>query len=295
MNIDIGENIKTQAQTLLEKGEVRCFIGFEKGQFPFHSPPAFIDKAEQAGQLVWDDFCIANLSKYLINFSHLEGKIGLVVKGCDSRGIIRLIQDNQVSREKLVIIGVPCRGMKDASRAAAGMEEITTLPLAEKCTGCLYPNPIVYDVLIGEKVDASPKQRFKRVEEIEKLGLDEKYAYWSKEFARCIRCYACRNICPACNCRSCYLDQHRVNWNGKAVDVAENVNFNLTRAIHVAGRCIECGECERACPVGVPIMAVNRKIIRDINSLFGSYEAGVDLEDKPPLDWYRAEDPDGFR
>lgn len=278
----------------MEKGEVRCFIGFEKGQLPFHSPLAFIDKAEQAERLIWDDFCIANLSKYLLNLSHPEGKIGLVVKGCDSRGIIRLIQDNQVNREKLVIIGVPCRGMKDAS-LASGMEEITRLPLAEKCSGCLFPNPLVYDVLIGEKVEANPKQRFKRVEEIEKLNLDEKHAYWSEEFSRCIRCYACRNICPACSCRSCYLDQHRVNWNGKAVNAAENVNFNLTRAIHVAGRCIECGECERVCPVGVPIMAVNRKIIRDINSLFGSYDAGVELEEKPPLGWYRADDPDGFR
>lgn len=288
--MNTGEIIRKKAESLLTKGEVRCFIGFGKGQLPVHSPPLFIDKGEEAGQLIWDDFCIANLAIYLLNISHEEGKVGVVLKGCDSRGVMRLIQDNQLERDKIVIIGVPCRGMKDAS-GLTGMEEKSTLPLAEKCVSCHYPNPLLYDFLAAEEVEANPKQRFKQVEQIEKLNYQDKYAFWKEHFSRCIRCYACRNICPACSCRKCYLEQHRVDWHGKAVDLGENVNFNLTRAMHVAGRCVECGECERACPVGIPIMAINRKIIREIGDLFGGYDAGVELERKAPLDCYDAEDP----
>ena len=287
------EIIRKQAETLLTKGEISCFIGFGKGQLPHHSPPLFIDKAQDATQLIWDEYCIANLAKYLLNFSHQEGKIGLVVKGCDSRGVLRLIQDKQLTREKLLLIGVPCRGMKDVS-GLTDLSQTAGLPLAAKCLACLYPNPVIYDILAAAELEPSAADRFKDVDEIEKLDIPQRHAFWQEQFSRCIRCYACRNICPACSCRQCYLEVPRVDWHGKAVDPGENVNFNLTRAMHVAGRCIECGECERACPVGIPIMAINKKIIREIGDLFGSYDAGVELAQKPPLSCCRADDPDTF-
>ncbi|RJX29667.1 MAG: 4Fe-4S ferredoxin [Dethiobacter sp.] len=291
----IEEMIKKQVYDLLEKEEIKCFIGFEKGQLPFYSPPAFITEAGQIERLIWDDFCGANLSKYLLNAVVKPGeKIGLAAKGCDSRGILRLIQDNQVKRENLIILGVPCRGMKDVSNLTVE-DNFNQLPTMEKCLACTNPNPVIYDFLLDEKVEANPQKRFLKVEEVEKLTLDDKYAFWSGEFEKCIRCYACRNICPACNCRSCYLEQHRVGWHGKAVELAENANYILTRAIHVAGRCIECGECERVCPAELSLSTINKKIIKDINSLFGEYNAGVNLEDKQPLCYYHSDDPDEFR
>lgn len=291
----IEEMIKKQAYELLEKNEIKCFIGYEKGQLPYHSPPAFIEEAEQVIRLVWDDFCTANLSIYLLNtVAGPEEKIGLVAKGCDSRGILRLIQDNQVNRDHLIILGVSCSGMKDASNNAAE-DGIDQLPKMEKCLACTHPNPVIYDFLIGDRVEANPQKLFDEVEEIEKLTIDDKYSYWSKEFENCIRCYACRNVCPACSCRSCYLEQHRVGWHGKSVEISENAKYILTRAMHVAGRCIECGECQRACPGDLSLMTINKKIIKDVNSLFGQYSAGVNLEEKQPLCNYHSADPDDFR
>lgn len=282
---DITAKMRETAKDLLEKGEIKYVIGWEKGRFPQQSPPAFITSADDVNRLVWDDYCLAGTAKYLLDDKFPEGKIGLFVRGCDSRAVNRLIQDNQVKRENLYIIGIPCAGKKDPDTG----EE------AKKCRECTHPNPVVFDVLIGEKVPERDKpERFDSVNELEKMTPDEKYAYWAKQFDKCIRCYACRNVCSACNCRECYVDQYKVGWQGKQNNRAENQVFGLTRAMHIADRCIECGECERVCPMGLPLMELNRKLIKDLNDLFGPYESGVDLEVKPPLGLYKEDDPDKF-
>ncbi len=277
------EELRQKAKELLEKGEVRYIIGWGKGRF-HHRPPIFIYQAEDVDKLVWDEYCVANLGKYLLDDKFPEGKIGICVRGCDSRAVVRLVQDKQVKREDVCLIGLPCTGKVDQE----GRELV-------KCRDCMHRNPPVYDIVLGEPVEEKGNpDRFKRVEELEKLSSDEKYEYWSNVFDKCIRCYACRNVCPACNCRECFVDQYRVGWQGKQKNCMQNQIFGLTRAYHIADRCIECGECERVCPVGLPLMELNRKLIKDLNSLFGPYEAGVNPDVKPPLGEYRLEDPEEY-
>ncbi|WP_089609931.1 4Fe-4S dicluster domain-containing protein [Dehalobacterium formicoaceticum] len=282
---DIQAKMQETAKDLLEKGEIKYVIGWEKGRFPNQSPPAFITSPEDANRLAWDDYCLAGTSKYLLDDKFPEGKIGVFVRGCDSRGVNRLIQDNQVKRENVYLIGIPCAGKKDPD----------TGEMAKKCRECTHPNPVVFDVLLGEKVPETDKpERFNDVIALEQKSPDEKYEYWAKQFDKCIRCYACRNVCPACNCRECFVDQYQVGWQGKQNNRAENQVFGLTRAYHIADRCVECGECERVCPMGLPLMELNRKLIKDLNELFGPYESGVDLEVKPPLGFYKNDDPDEY-
>jgi L-lactate utilization protein LutB len=107
---------------------------------------------------------------------------------------------------------------------------------------------------------------------------------------RCIRCYACRNACPMCVCRDhCIADTRDPHWLSQETDVQQKWMFQLIHAMHLAGRCTECGECERACPMNIPILSLRQKLNREIKELF-DYEAGVDPEGVPPLLTFKVEE-----
>jgi len=275
---DIQTALRDTVRRLLEDGTVGYVIGWEATRFDDRTRPAFISKPEDADRLVWNKYCINSLAKYALDDRYPDKKIGICVRGCDSRAIVRLIADKQLERENLYLIGLPCDGKMN-----------------EVCKSCGHKNPVIYDELIGEPVPESPSaDRFAEIEEMEKMTPEERYAFWAAQFDKCIRCYACRNICPACNCRECYVDQYRVGWQGKQNNRAQSQVYGLTRAYHVGDRCIECGECERVCPMNIPIMRQTKKILKDINELFGPYECGLPNDRTPVLGEYDLNDPDDF-
>lgn len=291
---DIQSEMRAVAKELLESGEATVVIGWEKGTMPYNSTPVMIRSAAEVDKLIWDEYCQQNLSTYLIDFIYTEDKVAIFAKGCDTRAYNRLIQDKRITADKCIIIGVPCSGMKNA-KAAARLPEGAEVPMANACKECRYPNPVVFDRKIGQ--DVTPwctEKNFADVEAIEAMGQDEKAAFWQSQYSKCIRCYACRNICPACNCTSCIFDQSASGWQSKDINASENEFYGVTRAFHVAGRCIECGQCEMVCPSDIPIMLMNKKFIKDIDTLFGVYEAGIETEGPTPLSHYEVSDPEEF-
>lgn len=298
---EITMKIREIAKELLESKKVDMVLGWEKGDEPFVSAPVVIRDPGEVERLVFDDYCIHNLGNYLLDYRDGEERIAVIAKGCDSRGLVRLIQDKQFARERLYIIGVNCPGIKDPleqARIASGMgKDKEGAKEAAKCRTCQNPNPVIYDVVLGEP--QSPKGEvdvFAKVKEIEAMSSDERYQFFAQELSKCIRCYACRNVCVACSCRTCIFDETRPQWVGRASDTVNNMLYHIVRAMHVAGRCVECGECERVCPVGIPLMLLNLKLVKDVDAFFGPYRAGMSLEDDaaPPLSRYRVEDPDAF-
>ena len=275
---DMQQTLRLRVQELLESGDVKYVIGWEATRTDSKTRTAFIRSPQDSNRLVWNSNCVTSTSKYLLDDRWSEGKIGVCVRGCDSRAVNRMLADKQIQRENLYLIGLPCDGKNN--------------PV---CDRCAHKNPLIFDELIGDPVEDKPSPlRFADVELTEHAPLEERREYWEKQFEKCIRCYACRNVCPACNCRECFADQYRTGWQGKQMNTAQNMNFGLTRAYHVGDRCIECGECERVCPMNLTIMRQPGKILKDINSLFGSYECGLSPEEVTALGEYNLADADEF-
>ncbi|TEU03915.1 MAG: dehydrogenase [Dehalococcoidia bacterium] len=316
-----SEEVQTSVKKLFEDGSIGHFIGYETGSDSLHVTPCFLKSGQAASRLVWNPLCANNLSKYLLDFKNVEGKVGIMVKGCDSRSVVELLKENQIDRDKVFIVGVPCSGIVDREKLlevlgispgeVVAVEDdgdafLVTIKggtqrvdkekvLRGECLVCKYPTPLVYDVLLGEAVSSLPwvGDDYSLIKEQEALSSEEKALHWNREFSQCIRCYACRNICPVCTCTECIFDKKAPRWISKANDVSENLVYHLVRAFHVAGRCIDCGECERACPMNIPLRSLNKKVEKDLLELF-DYTAGIDVEQQPPLTTYQLGDLDEF-
>ena len=308
------DKIKEISRRLLKEAKVDMVIGFRKGTVVMMNEPCFVKAAEDIDNLVWDSNCGINLANYLTNRTE---KIGIVAKGCDSRNIVTHIIENKIKREQVVIIGVPCKGMIDRHKIEAMAEgEIKEVietddtiqikgdgfektldkqkVLQQNCAICIHRNPVIYDELVADEVkEQEDVDRYADVRDIETMSPDDKWDFFEDLLSTCIRCYACRNACPLCYCPTCFVDESRPQWVGKSQDPTDVRTFHFLRAYHCAGRCTDCGACERACPMGIKVRLLTKKLEKDCLELFG-WEAGMTLEKRPPLDTYRPNDPDEF-
>jgi len=309
-----GIQIKEIAKRLLKEGKVESVIGFKKGSIPMINEPCIIKNPEDTEILVWDSNCRINLANYLAGRTE---KIGIFAKGCDSRNIVNHIIENKIKREQLVIIGVPCTGMidrvkiidavgtqitevieKDGKITATGNNcEKTWVKkdiLQNNCALCIHRNPVIYDELVGELVEEQKDiNRYEDIDKVEKMDAPEKYEFFTRLLEKCTRCYACRNACPLCYCPTCFVDESQPQWVGKSQDPVDTRTYHLLRSYHCAGRCTDCGACESACPQNIEVRYFTRKLEKDCFELYG-WEAGLTIDQRPPLDTFNANDPDAF-
>ena len=308
-----------RVKELLADGTVARVIGWKAGDMSWNPEPAYFETEDSLKDFVYDGFCGANLSKYMIEASKLEGKTLVFLKPCDTYSFNQLLKEHRVDREKSYIIGVGCRGKLNVENIRAmGIKGITDIDGAQienesdeltvktlygekmvaykdamlaRCHVCKGKEHKIYDELIGESRETKDADRFAEVEMIESMTPEERFAFFQKELSKCIRCNACRNVCPACSCRKCVFDSTKFDSAQKAnSDSFEEKMFHIIRAFHVAGRCTDCGECSRVCPQGIPLHLFNRKFIKDIDAFYGEYQAGEDADSKGPLTSYTFED-----
>ena len=303
------EQLIKRAKELLADGTVQKVVGWQKGLFDEDVTPAVFASAEELDKgFVFNKYCAANLSKYLVKITREieikksttrmnntmakqrdpnaqdapipQERVLVFLKPNDTYSFTELLKENRITRDDVYAIGVPCQD---------------TLEGGSVCANCTNKKPVSCDELIGVEAEAPAVEsdRMDQVAKLEAMTADERYEFWQNEFSRCIRCNACRNVCPACTCEKCVFDNNALYTSQKVAETSfEESLFHIIRAWHVAGRCTDCGECSRVCPQGIPLHLLNRKFIKDINEIYGEYQAGSDLETRPPMLTFKEEDPE---
>lgn len=311
------EVLVSKASELLKNGTVDRVLGWKAGEFDYDITPAVFHTGEELEQdFVWNDFCGANFSKYLVSETgKSENKILVFLKPCDTYSFNQLLTEHRFDREKVYAVGVGCNGMLDVAKLRSSADGIlsvntedpdkvavetlydgtVTLDRAEllpdRCVNCKSRKHVAYDELLGSDGEVLDCHRFDEVEQIEHMTPDERYAFWQGELSRCIRCNACRDVCPACTCEKCVFDNPQSGVENKAPATSfEEQMFHIIRAFHVAGRCTDCGECSRVCPQHIPLHLLNRKFIKDIDNFYGDYQAGAEVGSRAPIVNYRTDD-----
>ncbi len=321
------EKIKETVKKLFDENKIDIFIGYGQGTLSLRSTPCFITGQDGVEKLIWDSSCLNNLAVYLPRFFTVQPqkkavklpRVGILIKGCDGRSIVGLLKEHQVPRENLCIVGIPCNRMIDIKRAQLQFdgkeiveareegEEIIltdeekksrkfkrTELVAEACLSCQYLTPTVYDILISEEKPEGEKTAGEdKTKEFEKKSIVERWQYFESEISKCIRCYACRQACPNCYCKECFADQTKPRWAGITNNISDIMFYHLGRIFHQAGRCVDCGACVRACPMGIDLRVFTHKLAKDVEELFG-YQAGISLEEIPPLATFKPDDPQEF-
>ncbi len=336
------EDIRARAKELLASGKVRAVLGYRPSTASMLAEPAFITAPEDTADLVLDATCVENLALYLVNEKKKSKRtadkrpLAIVAKGCDSRAITVLLQENHIQRSEVIVLGPSCEkgGVIDTrkvnralrGKAATGavfdgaggvkvsyLRGEATLPaaevLADRCLECSKAYPIDTDFFYGEKVDDRPYgPRFTAVSAFAEKSMEERADFWAGHFERCIRCFACRAVCPMCYCDECVVDStnfivnpattadekaNRVRWINRSATASENAMYHMVRAIHLAGRCTDCGECERVCPVNIPLRLLNTMLEREALEMF-EYSPGLDPAQPSLISSFRDGDPNDF-
>ncbi len=258
----MSQKIQEYVKKLFSEKKIKAFLGLKKENG--HIMPHLFCDIEGLSNLSIGDYRRPGDARYPLNqiliqlaMKYPEEKIGILVRGCDERGLIELFKWNQLKKENVILIGMGCP------------DELAKACECEKP----YPDSLI-DGPKGEKVENH------KLSEINKMRLEERLKFWKKEFDKCIKCLGCRNICPMCFCKECTLEEADLIDKGEIPPA--NPSFHLVRAIHMAGRCIDCGLCEEACPANIPLRTLYKKIAEIMNEEF-NYKTGFSIEEKSPL------------
>lgn len=266
------EALKNKARQLLTASRANVIIGYGEGS-ENRTRALFVQNPEDAGLLIFDGRCTQNLAVYLTKPEvKTLGKMAIIAPPSVMRAVLQLAAESQLTDDRVLVIGVTPDGcVMDFADLQAVENYVKTLPL----------DPASDDPARCE------------IERIAAMTVNERWEYWRDRLSACFKCYACRSACPLCYCTRCTVESNQPQWIPVAAHHLGNLEWHIMRAMHLAGRCIECGECGRACPLGIPIHLITQKVAADIHSDF-QWRAGTSLKGEHPLSTFKPNDHENF-
>ncbi|MBW2574192.1 MAG: hypothetical protein JRC56_01925 [Deltaproteobacteria bacterium] len=250
--------MQEQVKEWLDQDKVDLFLGYkmvQKHPLPHCFTKDNLDEVDEliAGQARYSLEKIATK----IAAERPEIKIGLLARDCNQRALNVLYVWNQLNPDNLETINVNCCPSK-----------------LKEHGDCSYLEP--------EQVGSFKKMigidNIIEVKAAEEFSQEDRFNRWMYEFQKCLKCYGCRNICPVCFCEECSLEHTDLIATGSIPP--EVPIFHLVRAVHMGGRCIDCGLCEDTCPVDIPLRLLYRKVNETVEDVFG-YVTGTNADQSP--------------
>ena len=269
------KSIRAICEKLLQAGEVELVVAYRGSDLEDLQIPFFAETADDVRLIEWGDRCYQNLATYLYG---LNKKAAILAKPCDVRAIAQYITEQQIKREDVYIIGVDCLGMVDENgnpRPGCPDCDVRTPP---------FYNEYVRDDRVAELISDAEKSEANGAKngDTDDADLNESFDRFSKEIDKCILCYACRQACYGCYCKTCFIERDLPDWEPTQLDAGTKMTFHMGRAMHLAGRCVECGACEASCQSGVDVRYIIKEVSKFIDDEYG-YRAGMDPDEKPAL------------
>ena len=222
-NAATTESLRKAVAEVLSEGKVDVVIGYARENGMPLASPVFIRKAQDAERLVFDDLCFGNLAVYLPR-SELRGmgRMGVVVKGCDLKAVNVLLRENVIQREDVLLIGVHCSGVGE--------------PQSQKCSVCDSHSPQGCDIVVGDSQEAPQPDatlKYSDAAAIDEMSLEQRWEFWQGQLSKCIRCYACRQVCPLCYCKRCIIEKSTPQWVETSPHLRGNLAWHVARAFHL--------------------------------------------------------------
>jgi ferredoxin len=264
------EQLHNKVAELFEKGTINLMIGFQSGMNK-GPVPCFLESAVQVKTLIYNSFCKNNLAVYLHKPEVKQAKkVGIFGNVATLRSVLQLLSENQLWSFELTIMTI---------NAAHELIVFETIKDVEHYVQTNFP-----ELTDEEKA---------LINEINAMSRQERWEYWKDLFSTCIKCYACRAVCPMCYCPQCTVECNQPQWIKVSAETSGNMEWHTMRAMHLAGRCINCGECGRICPVGIPVHLLTAKMNLDLSKEFGS-KTGYSASNGYALNTFNPNDKEGF-
>jgi ferredoxin len=254
---------------LLSTGKAKLVIGYEKGTGE-NRRPALVRDLTDLDRLVFDSQCNHNLSVFLTKPEYREvNDIAMFATQAAMRSVVRIAGENQFRGKNLCFI------VLDDAQNPMVIEGIELLA----------------SHLGNQKLSPSSEHE-ELLSKFDSMSREERFAFWKEQLSNCLKCYACRAACPMCYCSRCTVEVNQPQWISAPSSLQGNFEYHIMRAMHMAGRCVDCGACESACPLEIPINLITRRMIRDIEAGIGPDI--VSLDAKSVLNTFQPNDKENF-